>query len=155
MEAVLQTLTGHTGSVNAVAYSPRGIQATLTLMTSATTTGVKPTSATLGPIPKRDGSLPTVAKVGIGVGVGVVIALGVGSLLLLKIRKRASGVAPVERSQERLEKSELHHSDLPRTHGRAELEAHEPISELEGFPAEGKKMLHKPEEVLEKGTATE
>jgi hypothetical protein len=96
--------------------------------------------------------------VGIGVGVGVVIALGVGLLLLLRIRRKASGVAPVERSQERLErleKSELHHSDLPRTHGRAELEDREPISELEGTPAEGRKTLHEAEEVFEKGTATE
>lgn len=81
---------------------------------------------------------------------GVGIALGVGLLLLRRIQRRGRGVAPVQRSQERFEKSELHNSSLPRTHGRAELEARGPVSELEGTPAEGRKTLHKAEEVFEK-----
>jgi len=150
--AALQTLTvndTYTGPVYAVAYSPDGKQPA-----STTTTSAKPTSTNLEQPPQRDGSLSKGAKVGIGVGVGVVIALGVGLLLLCRIWRRARGVAPVKRSQERFEKSELHNSDLPRTHGRAELEVCGPISELEGTPAEGRKTLHKAEEVFEKGTAT-
>jgi hypothetical protein len=142
--AVLQTLRGHNGGVWAVAYSP----SQTTLPTSATTTSAKPTSTTLIPTLQRDTALSTGAKVGIGVGVGV-IALGVGLLLLRRIRRRARGVAPVESSHERFEKAELPHSDLPRTHGRAELGG-EPISELEGSPAEGRNPFHKAEGFFEK-----
>lgn len=121
---------------------------TTTLPTLATTTSAKPTSTTFKPNPQRDRSLSTGTKVGIGVGIGV-ITLGVGLLLLRKVRRWARDVAPVKRSYERFEKLELPHSDLPRTHSRAELGG-KPISKLEGTPAEGRNTFHKAEEVFEK-----
>ena len=72
---------------------------------------------------------------------GVVVVLGVGLLLLRRKQRSSRGVAPVPKSQERFEKPELHDSDLPRTHGRAELDARV-ISELDGTPVEGNKTSH-------------
>jgi LPXTG-motif cell wall-anchored protein len=99
--------------------------------------------------PRQHGSLSTGAEAGIGAGVGAVIILGIGLLLLRRKQKSRRGVAPIEKSQERFAKPELHDSDLPRTHGRAELDARV-ISELDGFPVEGSKNLHVAEEVFEK-----
>jgi hypothetical protein len=78
-----------------------------------------------------------------------VVILGVGLLLLRRKQRRRRGVAPIKKSPEHFDKPELHNSDLPRTHGRGELETRV-ISELDGTPREGNRTSHVVEEIFEK-----
>lgn len=68
-------------------------------------------------------ALSTGAKAGIGVGVavGVGALIGVAILLLMRSRRRRRDLTSEAKFGTTMNKAELHHQDLPRTHGRSEL----------------------------------
>ncbi|KAJ9616819.1 hypothetical protein H2200_000538 [Cladophialophora chaetospira] len=118
-----------TGSEQYASLFPSTSTGSLRTSTSSTASAVGPTESP----DTISGGLSTGAKAGIGVGVGVeclLIFLPV-AFLLFRSRRCKQKKAAAAAISDPFEKPELRGSQLPRTHGRGELDEGRPLAELD------------------------